>query len=610
MFVNVAADESLVNRSAWRQLGKYCAVGTSGYLVNLVVFGVLHGLGLHYGLAAVCSFVVAVGNNYFWNRVWTFRARDEPPGAQLARFLTVSVGALVLGLLVLSVLVHAGMDELSAQALSILVVAPLGFLANRGWTFGIPTTLRLPLELVEREPYLLPLVAVYIFVLARLAPFELVQDSWLTFLSGREIAESGLPSTERLTVFAQGEQWIDQQWLAHLAFYGLAQGIGLKAALLAHVALLAGAFVLALTAARRLGASGMSVFWVGLASIFLAPWMWQLRTQSFAYILMVGTLWLLIRDARAPSRAVFLTLPLLVVWANLHGSVVLGAGLVMLRGLTVGRSRRALPLLALPPLCVLASPYALSLIGYYERMLVSPEFARILGEWQPPTLTQAVPFFALAAVAVWLLARAGDGISLFEKLALLATIAAGLLAIRNITWFGLAWIVIAPGALEAARRAPTVVRPPGRPIRLLAWVAAAAVPIIALVMMATPTKAFESRWSEPALAAVVTATRDDPGVRVFASARYADWLLWRRPELAGRVAFDVRFELYDNQQLDALFRFHNRVGADWQAATAGYEVIVLDRVADADLEEPLLASPGARRLFADDLVSVLYRPSA
>jgi putative flippase GtrA len=609
--VNVAADESLVNRSAWEQLGKYCAVGTSGYLVNLVVFGFLvHGAGLHYGLAAVGAFLVAVGNNYLWNRVWTFRSHAGAASRQAARFLAVSVGCLLLGLLVLAVLVQAGVAELPAQALAILVVAPVGFLANRGWTFGIPTTLRLPVELVQREPYLLPLVAVYVFALARLAPYELVQDSWLTFVSGREIAEGGLPSTERLTVFGQGEQWVDQQWLAHLAFYGLAEGFGLKAALLGHVVLLSGAFALALTAARKLGASGMSVFWVGLASIFLAPWMWQLRTQSFAYVLMVGVLWLLVRDARAPSRAVLLTLPLLVVWANLHGSVVLGAGLVVLRGLTYGRDRRALPLIALPPLCVLASPYALSLVGYYERMLVSPEFARILGEWQPPKFTQAVPFFVLGGVAVWLLARAGNRVTLFEKLALLATIVGGLLAIRNITWFGLAWIVIAPGALEAARRARRPARSPGRPIRALAWVAAAAVPVTFVVLLATPTKTYESRWSEPALAAVDEIAASDPEVRVFASERYADWLLWRRPELAGRVAFDVRFELYDKTQLDALFRFHNRIGANWRAAAAGYEVIVLDRVSDADLEKPLLASPGARTLFADELVTVLHRPSA
>jgi len=608
--VNVAADESLVNRSAWAQLGKFCAVGASGYAVNLAVFTVLvQGVGLHYGLAAVCSFVVAVGNNYLWNRIWTFGVRGGRIGLQAARFLAVSVSALSLNLAVLSALVSAGLGELPAQAAAILVVAPASFLANRSWTFGFHTTLRPVRALVEREPYLLPLVAVYVFGLARLTPFELVQDSWLTFLSGREIVENGLPSTERLTVFAEGNTWIDQQWLAHLAFYSLVAGAGLKAALLAHVSLLTAAFALALAAGRHLGASGRSVFWVGAASFFLAPWMWQLRSQSFAYVIFVATLWLLARDSRAPSRQVFLVLPLLVFWANLHGSVVLGAGLVVLRGLTCGWRPRTLALVALPPLCVLASPYGLSLVGYYRHMLLGPEFARIVGEWRPPTFPQTWPFFLLALVAVWLLARSGNRVSLFEKLAVAATIVAGLLAIRNITWFALAWIVLVPAALEAVRPVRTAARRAGRPLRLLAWISAAAIPVTAVIMLAWPTKAYETRWSEPALAAVSDIADRDRDIQVFASERYADWLLWQKPELAGRVAFDVRFELYDHEQLQALFRYHNRIGDDWRAAAAGYDVIVLDRVADRELEGPLLRSPGARRLYADELVSVLYRPS-
>src|SRR5918992_5689790 len=58
----------------WVQLAKFCAVGGSGYIVNLTVYALLlKGAGIHYLLAAVGSFLVAVTNNYTWNRVWTFR---------------------------------------------------------------------------------------------------------------------------------------------------------------------------------------------------------------------------------------------------------------------------------------------------------------------------------------------------------------------------------------------------------------------------------------------------------------------------------------------------------------------------------------------------------
>ena len=61
----------------WIQLLKFCAVGASGYAVNLAVFWVCVELvGLHYLLAATFAFVVAVTNNFWWNRHWTFKARS------------------------------------------------------------------------------------------------------------------------------------------------------------------------------------------------------------------------------------------------------------------------------------------------------------------------------------------------------------------------------------------------------------------------------------------------------------------------------------------------------------------------------------------------------
>ena len=53
------------------------------------------------------------------------------------------------------------------------------------------------------------------------------------------------------------------------------------------------------------------------------------------------------------------------------------------------------------------------------------------------------------------------------------------------------------------------------------------------------------------MAAVREATRD-PNVRVWATDGTADWLLWRIPDLRGRLAYDVRFELYDKATLDRI----------------------------------------------------------
>ncbi len=73
----------------WVQLGKFCVVGGSGYIVNLRVFAIcVKALGLHHLVAATRAFIVAVTNNFWWNRHWTFRAREGPrrlPGGALLR---------------------------------------------------------------------------------------------------------------------------------------------------------------------------------------------------------------------------------------------------------------------------------------------------------------------------------------------------------------------------------------------------------------------------------------------------------------------------------------------------------------------------------------------
>ena len=81
----------LRKRKNWEQLVKFCVVGASGYVVNLAVYALLLDVvGLHYISAAVGSFLVAVTNNYTWNRLWTFRAaagRRRVPGRAVPRRL-------------------------------------------------------------------------------------------------------------------------------------------------------------------------------------------------------------------------------------------------------------------------------------------------------------------------------------------------------------------------------------------------------------------------------------------------------------------------------------------------------------------------------------------
>jgi putative flippase GtrA len=119
----------------WIQLAKFCTVGATGYVVNLTVYASLVYAGVHYLPAACCSFLVAVTNNYIWNRLWTFRHQRGHVAVQGLRFLVVSTVALGTNLLFLSALVALGVPKVPAQAIAIVLVMPWNFVANKLWSF-------------------------------------------------------------------------------------------------------------------------------------------------------------------------------------------------------------------------------------------------------------------------------------------------------------------------------------------------------------------------------------------------------------------------------------------------------------------------------------------
>lgn len=128
-------DPRRVNRSDWMQLVRFLVVGASGYVVNLAIFSIALLLGAHYIPAAIIAFVVAWMNNFMLNRYWTFRAHAEAMMGQGARYLAVSVVALIANLIILQVLVDAGLGETLSQAIAIVLVTPLSYLLSRRWSF-------------------------------------------------------------------------------------------------------------------------------------------------------------------------------------------------------------------------------------------------------------------------------------------------------------------------------------------------------------------------------------------------------------------------------------------------------------------------------------------
>jgi putative flippase GtrA len=121
----------------WWQLGRFVAVGASGYVVNLGMFAMcVHLLGIDYRISAVIAYVVSVVNNFWFNRHWTFGARHDHPMFQAVRFFAVSLLTFAFTYAVLITLVDdVGLPKVVAQATAIVAGTPLSFLGQKLWSF-------------------------------------------------------------------------------------------------------------------------------------------------------------------------------------------------------------------------------------------------------------------------------------------------------------------------------------------------------------------------------------------------------------------------------------------------------------------------------------------
>ena len=136
--VHTRVRDGLGKRHNWVQLFKFVCVGGTGTVLNLAVFSLLAvGLDVHHLLAATIAFLVAVTNNFWLNRHWTFGARDGHAGFQAARFFAVSLFAFAIQLSVLELFISGfGAPKVLAQAVSLVIATPFNFLGNKMWSFG------------------------------------------------------------------------------------------------------------------------------------------------------------------------------------------------------------------------------------------------------------------------------------------------------------------------------------------------------------------------------------------------------------------------------------------------------------------------------------------
>src|SRR5438128_4876172 len=276
---------------------------------------------------------------------------------------------------------------------------------------------------------------------------------WLAALGRTIIAQGSVPSGIPYAA-APSADWVNVPVLGELVFHALQVAGGDRGFLIAQVLAATAALTLLALGMRALGAPDAASAAVLILVFFAAaPSFLIVRAQLFSLVLFCALLLLLRAESRDSSRRVWLLVPLIALWANLHGAVLVGLAIAAAY-LVLERARRE-PVVAAS--VVVASCAALfltpALAGsgrYYLGVLRSQAAQRGEGLWAP--LSVHKPFDVLFIVlAIPLLVFAyRSGLRVWELACVAALAVLTLHAGRNNVW--LLCFIAAPAAHGVGKR--------------------------------------------------------------------------------------------------------------------------------------------------------------
>jgi putative flippase GtrA len=118
------------------QLVRYGVVVGSGFAIAIVLYSRALGMGAPAYPTLGVTFVLNGLYNFALFRAWVFPASGRSLGSDLARFSGVAAMSLVVNYSSFALLYSAaGVSPELAQKVAVVIAAPVGFFANRLWSF-------------------------------------------------------------------------------------------------------------------------------------------------------------------------------------------------------------------------------------------------------------------------------------------------------------------------------------------------------------------------------------------------------------------------------------------------------------------------------------------
>jgi hypothetical protein len=293
-------------------------------------------------------------------------------------------------------------------------------------------------------------------------------DLWGHILFGHQLlAHGSLPSGNPYSYSAPDYPWLHHEWLSEVLMSAIFDRFGTLGLKLMKFACAAGTICFIALAEAESGAPPVAQIPVLLGSALILIPAVQFRPQLFDFLLLSSVIALLARDNRRSTGKLWIVIPLVAIWSNLHGGFFIGVVAIgvygaatMLEDLWSGRGlRRGLGILAITAgaaastLCTFLIPPARDTWYALIHSVLNPMTRSTIADWIPliPALIYSpsgsidqkffalvVSFFVAALVPVLLTPKGGD-LPLMAVAAVMLAMA--FIAVRNIP---IAVIAIAP----------------------------------------------------------------------------------------------------------------------------------------------------------------------
>jgi hypothetical protein len=446
-------------------------------------------------------------------------------------------------------------------------------------------------------------------------------DVWWHLKTGQLIAEQrSVPHTDPFSYTRAGQPWVAHEWLTELLLYQLQRAAGWGGLIVLFAAIVSAAFFLLYLRC------GPAPYVAGVATLG-AAWatvpLWGVRPQVLS--LLLTSLWLLIleRSQRHP-KILWWTLPLTLLWVNLHAGFALGLALSALflagdwieRALgwsthkTAPRLRTAAFILFLDLLLVPLNPNGLRMFWYPIETLRSSAMRNYIAEWASPNFhhPEYWPFLVIVLVTFAVLSWSRLPARPRDLLLLVVSFYAGLGSIRLTPLFVLIAVPLVCQRLGDWPRIKSSRRPQPESRTLLNGVIVVAMTVFAGVhTFQVIQRQPESETQNFPARAVAFLQTHPPTRRIFNHYDWGGYLIWKLYP-STPVFIDGRADLYGQPLLDQFAHTYQFTGA-WQQTLQRWNVDTVLVPRDSALATGLRNSPGWTVSYEDSQAVLLTAPS-